>query len=347
MATSGRFILIGENIHCSRSRPALGKRIAAGADGGVILLFSFGGAERSLPVPERFVAREQGAAGKVKHVAAALWQGLRGSGEEALAGADYLRSMAMEQAAAGAAYLDLNVDEFGDGVGDRVEAIRWLAGLAQEASDLPLSVDSSDPRILEAGLAAVGPTRAGRKALVNSVSLERSSMIPAAARAGAAVIAGATGESRMPADAQERIGNLLCLVRELEKAGFTRSDIFLDPLVFPVSVGTGNPGMVLDAIEALRSELGDEIHFAPGFSNVSFGLPRRALINLVFARLCLERGCDGGIADPLAVSAASALALDTGSGMARLAEDLLLGRDEDGMGWISACRETPGKGLPG
>jgi hypothetical protein len=96
---------------------------------------------------------------------------------------------------------------------------------------------------------------------------------------------------------------------------------------------------VIEAVRILRAELGPAYHFAPGLSNVSFGLPRRSLINQVFARLCLDSGCDGGIVDPAQINDGVLSSLDLGSGAPALARELLEGRDEYGLGWISACRE--------
>ena len=107
----------------------------------------------------------------------------------------------------------------------------------------------------------------------------------------------------------------------------------------PVSVDTLNPGYVIEAVRILRAELGPGYHFAPGLSNVSFGLPRRPLINQVFAKLCLAAGCDGGIVDPVQINDGVLSSLDLGFGAPALARELLEGRDEFGLDWISAYRE--------
>jgi len=263
---------------------------------------------------------------------------MEGSPEEAEAGKRYIAAMARDEEEAGAWFLDLNVDELSMDIGEKMAAIAWVAALVQDHASIPVSIDSSDSRILEAGLAACDRSRG--KALVNSVSLERPAMIPIAAKAGARVIAGATGPERMPEGVEERVANLGLLMERLKGEGFAPEDIFLDPLVMPVSVNTESPGILLEAIRRLRALHGPEVHFAPGLSNVSFGLPRRPVINQVFARLCLDAGCDGGIVDPAQVNDQVLASLDLGSGSHALARDLLLGRDEYGMKWISACREA-------
>jgi len=291
-----------------------------------------------MPIPDAFTASEEWKNGKIRHVAAAVHQGLLGSADERAAGERYIVAMALEQEALGAWFLDVNVDEYSMEIEDKIAAIEWIAALVQKHASVPLSIDSSDSRILEAGLAACDASKG--KPLVNSISLERAAMIPIAAKANARVIAGATGAESMPTGVEERLANVRLLMRRLSAEGFAPADIFLDPLVMPVSVGTANSGVFIDAARAMRDELGGGIHFAPGLSNVSFGLPRRQVINQVFAKLCRDAGCDGGIVDPAQINDRVLDALDLSSGINAMARDLLLGKDEYGMNWISACREA-------
>ena len=337
MTTKGNYIIVGENIHCTRIRLATGKFVTTMKDGRSALTFKEGVETRYMPIPEVFTSGEEWKNGKIKHVQAAIRQGMYGSGEDAEAGKAYLRAMALEQTAAGAWFLDVNVDEFSMDLDEKIKAIEWTAAVLQSTAGVPLSIDSSDPNILRAGLAACDKSRG--KPLVNSVSLERAAMIPIAAKAGARVIAGATGESSMPSSVADRVINIGLLMARLTDAGFVPGDIFLDPLVMPVSVDTKNPGMVLEAVRAMRTRYGKDVHFAPGLSNVSFGLPKRAIINQVFAWLCLKEGCDGGIVDPMQINDTALSALDTESGVAKLAKELLLGNDEYGMNFISASRD--------
>jgi hypothetical protein len=337
MAAKGSYIIVGENIHCTRVRMTAGKFVETLPDGSKALAFKEGREARRLPIPAPLVQSDEWKAGKVRHVAVAVQQGLYGSEEGKDAGRRYVEAMALEQQAAGAWFLDLNVDEFSVDRKEKIRAMQWAAGVIQKVAGIPLSIDSSDPEILEAGLAACDKARG--KPLVNSVSLERSAFIPIAARAGACVIAGATGELRMPESTDERVGNIALLMEKLQAAGIGLADIFLDPLVYPVSVDVRNGLMVIDAVKALRSRYGKTIHFAPGLSNVSFGLPKRNIINQVFARLCLDAGCDGGIVDPMQINDRILAAVDYGVEGTRLARELLLGNDEFGMNYITAFKE--------
>lgn len=340
MPARNSFIIVGENIHCTRVRLTSGKFVATTPDGGKALVFKDGQGLSHLPIPAEIVAGGEWENGKVRHVAVAIRQGLSGSDAEREAGRRYIEVMAKEQEAGGARFLDLNVDEFSTDRELKISAIQWVAGVVQKASQIPLSIDSSDPEILGAGLAACDPSKG--RALVNSVSLERASLIPIAARTGACVIAGATGESKMPESVEERVENIRRLMEILRSAGFQDEQVYLDPLVYPVSVDVRNGLTVIEAVRQLRQLYGEAIHFAPGLSNVSFGLPKRPVINQVFARLCLEAGCDGGIVDPAQINLSILHNIDFGDETCRLARELLLGEDEYGMNFITASRESRG-----
>lgn len=333
----GNYIIVGENIHCTRVRMTTGKFVTVLPDGRSALVFQSGGKSQHLPIPEAIVSGAEWKNGKVRHVAVAMWQGLHGKPEDRAAGIAYLTAMAQEQATSGAHFLDLNVDEFSMDQEEKLRAVVWAVGILQQATALPLSIDSSNPELLKAGTAACDRSRG--KPLINSVSLERAASIPVAAAAGAKVIAGATGAASMPESVADRLANVAQLMEQLQAHGFAREDIYLDPLVFPVSVNSNNGVAVLDAIRELRKIYGPSIHFAPGLSNVSFGLPKRPLINQVFAYLCLQQGCDGGIVDPLQINDRVFAKLDTASEPFRLVKELLLGQDEFGMNYIAAARE--------
>jgi 5-methyltetrahydrofolate--homocysteine methyltransferase len=332
-----RFIVVGENIHCTRILKVGGSMVRQAADGAWHIAYRAAGGERRLPVPEQFRAGADWEAGRLKHCAVAIWQGMYGGAADRDAGIEYIRHLALRQQEAGAAYLDVNVDEFSTDEAERAKAARWTVTAVQEASSLPVSVDSSNTRILRAGLEACDPAR-GRP-MVNSVSLERADAIRAAADHRAAVIASAAGEKGLPSSVEERMANIRRLVAMLDKAGFDRGAMHVDPLVFPISTDSGNGRRFLETVTRVRQEYGPQIHIVAGLSNVSFGMPGRKLINQVFAALAIEAGADGGIVDPMQINPSVLAALDPASEPFKLARALLLGEDEFGMNYIAACRE--------
>ena len=337
MASKGSYIIVGENIHCTRIRMTSGKFVETLPDGSKALVFKEKGASVRLPIPKAIAEGEEFKNGKVRHVAVAVQQGLYGDAAGKDLGKRYVQAMATEQEANGAWFLDLNVDEFSIDQAEKIRAIQWAAAAIQEVSTVPLSIDSSDPQLLQAGLSACDKSKG--KPLVNSVSLERSAFIAIAAKAGACVIAGATGETSMPESVEARLENTAKLMKILTDAGIAAKDVYLDPLVYPASVDVKNSLMVIDSVKALRKLYGKDIHFAPGLSNISYGFPKRNVINQVFAKLCLEAGCDGGIVDPMQINDKIMAGVDYTDEPYRLARELLLGNDEWGMNYISAFRE--------
>ncbi len=331
------FTVVGENIHCTRIYKVGGRFVRAKGDKDVIL-YGEKGEERDLAVPDAFTQSEDWKSGKVKHAAVGIWQGRNGVDEnERRGGMDYLAYMARRQEQAGASYLDLNVDEYGGDVQERIEALKWLVEVVQPAVSIPMSIDSSNIEIIEAGLSSCDRSRG--KPLVNSVSLEREAAVDVAREAGALVIAGAMGGSSMPSGIEDRIANIERLVGKLRKAGFEDTEIYLDPLIFPISVDPENGNVILKCIREIRTKWGEQIHFAPGLSNISFGMPNRRLLNRAFSYLCREAGLDGGIVDPLQINGAILDELDPDDRSFQLARAVLTGEDEYGMNYIAAARE--------
>ena len=86
--------------------------------------------------------------------------------------ANAILELARRQADAGASFIDVNV---GTGVGsreDEIDAMEWAVAAIQVEVETPLSIDSADPAVLEAGLKA----RNGKPALVNSTKAEKDSL---------------------------------------------------------------------------------------------------------------------------------------------------------------------------
>jgi 5-methyltetrahydrofolate--homocysteine methyltransferase len=330
-----KFIAIGENIHCTRIYKVGGAFVKQEGDS-FFIFFDYNGKKNKLPVPEAFTQRADWKDGKVRHCAVAAYQALYGAGEAKEFGSLYIKSMAIKQEKSKASFLDINVDEFSTDVQEKIKVIKWMAKVVQEASSLPLSIDSSNSDILRAGLEACEAKKG--KAMVNSVSLERKDAIKIAAQFGAVVIASAAGEKDMPSGVDDRLGNILKLYELLKQARIPDESIFFDPLVFPVATDPENGIKFLEAVHRIKEKFGSKVHISGGLSNVSFGLPNRRLINQVFTYLAMEAGCDSGIVDPIQINEDILAALDTKSEPFNLAKALLTGEDAFGAEYIAAHR---------
>jgi hypothetical protein len=333
------FVIIGENIHCTRVVKRDGARGGVAPDGRPGVHFPDGsGGELWLPLPESIVSSSEfTASGRIKHVMAAVRQGLAG-GEVAGIAAAYVAWMAQRQVDGGADYLDLNVDEIDPSTAGRVAAMTWLVRAVGPASRVPLSIDSSDSVVLEAGLDAIEPGWAGGAvAMVNSASSERPDVLDLCLRRGTPVVLSCTGDS-MPSGAQDRLERAEHIIGMALAKGLTLESMHVDVLVIPIGVDPFAGTAYLDAVRGVRERYGPAIHVTGGISNVSFGLPARRLVSDVFLDLAAQAGLDSGIVDPVAADIRAALHPDRESGPYRLAAAMLTGEDAFGMAFIEAYR---------
>ncbi len=331
------FVSVGENIHCTRIYKIGGKFCKETEQGTFVINYQTPDGTKQLPVPEAFTKAPGWESGKVKHCAVAIWQGFYGEGDAQKSGIDYLQNLAKRQEAAGATYLDINVDEFSTDIEERVKLMKWTVEIVQQAVTIPMSIDSSNTEILQAGLATCDTSR-GRP-MVNSVSLERENAVAIAKSANAVVIASAAGAESLPETTEGRMANIDAIYQILKAEGYELADIHFDPLVFPISTDGQNGVRFLDTVSAIREKYGPEVHIVAGLSNVSFGMPNRKLINQVYTYLAVKAGADGGIVDPMQINIDILNNLDTESVPFKLAENLLLGRDDFGMDYITASRD--------
>jgi len=230
---------------------------------------------------------------------------------------------ARRQVEAGANFVDVNAGTF---VSEEPELLRWLVTVVQHAVQVPLCVDSPNPIAIRAAL----EVHRG-KALVNSITGERTrfqQLLPVVKQFGCGVVALCMDDAGMPASGEEAVAKGSRLVEDLLSAGIPAEDIYLDPLVRPVSTDSRAGLAVLDAIRALRQQY-PGVHAICGLSNVSFGLPERRLLNRAFLVAAMAAGLDAVILDPLD---------DKLMALLRAAE-AVLGRDPYCSRYLRAYRE--------
>ena len=332
------FTIVGENIHATRVLLRNGRRVVTRDDGTEVVPFKGeSGEQRYLTVPDWFKKTQPYEQGQIKHFIIAMMKGISDDPAEQEEGAAYLRYEVKRQVAAGASYIDINPDEVHYDLETQKRAMRWAVETVQEVSPIPPSVDSSAAEIIAEGLAAYDG-RAGRP-IINSFAPERPETLDMITENNARVIIMATSGTAMPQDAQERVENTNAIMEQVQSRGVALEDIFIDAIIFPISVDGQNGNYYFDAVRTIRETYGNEIHIGMGLSNVSFGMPRRKLINQTFIHLALEAGIDAGIIDPVQTKLRDVFGLDTESEPVKLATDMLLGRDDFCMSYIQAHRE--------
>lgn len=234
---------------------------------------------------------------------------------------DYVKQLAQRQVAWGADVLDVNV---GHPQVDEVSMIPMVVEAVKSVTDVPLCIDSNDPKILEAGLNA-----APGKPLVNSVNGEEkqlSAVLPIVKARGAAVIGLTIGEEGIPKTAEERVAVAEKIFERCAKIGIPMEDIIIDPLVMTVGHDSGAALVTLQTIDMLVKNFGVNINL--GASNVSFGLPDRHSVNSAFLSLAMQMGATCSITDPIKL------------GSTIRGTDLLLGKDANSMRYLKYFRAT-------
>jgi 5-methyltetrahydrofolate--homocysteine methyltransferase len=332
------FVVIGENIHTTRVVLRSGKLVTTAPDGREAVRYTAAtGETRYLAIPEEVKRRQDYEEGRVKHVMIAVRAAMSGQEPAAGEGLEYIRTLVQRQVQRGADFLDLNVDEVSLRLKDQIDAMRWLVQTVQQISPVPLSIDSSRLEIIQTGIDSCDD-KTGRP-LLNSASLERIEALDLARQRNLPVIATAAGESGMPQNDEERVANASRIVDAALSKGIPSQDIYIDPLVFPISVDGQFGNHCLAAIRRLRQSLGPDIHITGGFSNVSFGLPCRRLINCAFLNLAVEAGADSGIVDPVANDLSQVFTVNKESSAYQLAQEMLLGRDRNCKNFLRAYRK--------
>ena len=237
---------------------------------------------------------------------------------------DYVISEAQTQKEQGASVLDVNA-----GLPDIDEAavLRGVVLELQGALDLPLQVDSSKPEALEAAVRVY----AG-KPLINSVSGKASSLssvLPVVKKYGACVLGLTLDDSGIPQTAEERFAVAEKIVAEAVRLGIPKEDIFIDCLTLTASAQQSLVFETLKAVRMVKERLG--VKTVLGVSNVSFGLPRRPLINRTMLALALANGLDAAIMNPGDMGMQDTLA----------AWRVLSAQDKDSACYISWCADHP------
>ena len=139
------------------------------------------------------------------------------------------------------------------------------------------------------------------KPIVNSITGEEEryhAMLPIVVKHGARVVALCMDDQGMPETTEDRLRVARDLVMKLTQAGVAADDIYLDPLLQPVSTNERAGLELLNAITLIRQEC-PGVHVICGLSNVSYGLPNRVLLNRVFMIQTMTTGMDAYILDPL------------------------------------------------
>ena len=240
--------------------------------------------------------------------------------------AKFIQDLAVIQINAGAHYVDVNC---GTQVFGEEETMIWLVNSIQEICDAPLCIDSPSEKAIAAGLEAAKGN--GKQQMINSITAEKdryNAILPLVQQYQAKVVSLCMDDNGMPATKEDRVRIIDKLINDLTKDGVEEDQIYLDPLVKPVSTADKYGIDVLETVRYIRDNY-PKVHAICGLSNISFGLPMRKLLNRLFMVQSMVAGMDSYILDPLDKDMMGAI----------FASQALLGQDEFCMNYLTAFRQ--------
>ena len=233
---------------------------------------------------------------------------------------DLVREEAIAQIHAGADIIDVNVGAPGV---NEVELLPRAVEIVMDAVDVPLSLDSDNPKALAAAL-----KRYKGKPLINSVNGQENSLkevLPLVKEYGAAVVALTMDDDGIPKDIDRRLAIAHKIVDRATALGIPLADIIIDSLVLTVATDTTAGLVTLETVRRINRELG--VNQTMGASNISFGLPEREIVNSVFLAMAISAGVTCPYVNAAKVQPSV------------LAIDLLLGRDRFAQRYVKGYRQ--------
>lgn len=231
-----------------------------------------------------------------------------------------LRLEARKQTEAGAAVLDVNV---GLPSIDQEGAMAEAVAAVQQASDLPLSIDSDSLSVIEAGLRATAGIP-----LINSFTAREDSLRPGLALAalhGAAAAVLPMDEEGLPETLDARIAVIKKVLAAADEEGFPRRGLVIDGLTLAAGADLDAARSTLVTLAFLRDE---GVTSMLGVSNISHGMPARGLLNRTFLAMAMASGLSSAIMDPT----------DKQMMETAVASELLAGLDPKGARFISVSK---------
>ena len=204
---------------------------------------------------------------------------------------DYIIHQGLEQEEAGAEVLDVNVGL--PEIDEKEMMVRVMTEL-QTVTDLPLQIDTSSAKVMEAAL-----RRYNGKPLINSVNGKKEIMdavFPLVKKYGGVVIGLTLDEKGITAKSADRLKIAKKIYKEASRYGIAKKDIIIDPLAMAVSSDSQAGLATLETVRGIFDMGGNT---SLGISNVSFGLPNREFVTSAFFTMAMQNGLSAAIMNPL------------------------------------------------
>ncbi|RJE47248.1 methyltetrahydrofolate--corrinoid methyltransferase [Dehalobacter sp. MCB1] len=237
--------------------------------------------------------------------------------------AGFIRNLAKIQSDAGADFIDVCAST---DVKIELETLKWLIDLVQEVTDTPICIDSPHAQTCVDAIQFCK-----RPGLINSISGEGDKIdvvFPVIADTKWECVALLCDDSGISKTAEKRLEVFANIMKRAKEFNIAPSRLHIDPLVEMLCTSEKGINMIVDVIKEIKRQY-PAIHITGGFSNISFNLPARKLVNQAFCVLAMNAGMDSGILDPTNQDLVGMI----------FATEALLGQDEYCMEYISAFRE--------
>lgn len=204
---------------------------------------------------------------------------------------EIVQDLAIKQKQAGMDYLDVNI---GPARKQGPELMEWIVTTIQEVVDLPLFLDTTNVEAIEAGL----KVHKG-KAVVNSISCKPErieALFPLVKKYNAGFVGLLLGPEGIPRDSSERGMLAAELMAKAAEEDIPNGDIWLDPIVLPVSSQQDQVRGCTEFMQMFR-DLAPGCKSTCGLSNVSNGTPAevRPILNQTYLIMLEKYGLSSAI----------------------------------------------------
>ncbi len=208
---------------------------------------------------------------------------------------EWIQKVAKEQVDADADYLDLNAQVTGC---DEMIDLPWMVETVREVTDIPLVLDSSNPPAIIHTLESFDWK--GQVPIISSITNEGDSpetLLPVAAKYNTGIVALLMDDDGINHTAEGRFKICQELVKKSRDAGVPDENLWIDPLILPIGTDDNVGTISFDLLQMMKAEF-PKIRTYCGLSNVSFGMPHRALLNRTYVAMLAANGMEGFMINP-------------------------------------------------
>ncbi|HOP86721.1 MAG TPA: dihydropteroate synthase [Syntrophorhabdaceae bacterium] len=232
---------------------------------------------------------------------------------------DPILRVAEEQISDGADALNISVGAFGI---DETSVLPFVVENITKRFDVPLCLESRNPLAIKRAL-DIGCG----KPLINSVSGETHVMeglLPIIKAYKTAVVLIASDGKGIPKDSDSRLKIIKDILEQTDRENIPREDIIVDAIVDSVALNAKAALNTFETMKMVKREW--NLNLILGASNISYGLPQRSFINIVFLSTAINYGLTCAITNPRILKPYI------------MASDLIAGKDVLARRYISFCK---------